>query len=129
MSRLIDETRRLFPIWKLSAVQEQALERHYELMVRWNARLNLTRITDEADAARRHYAESLFLAWCLPPGSLRIVDIGSGPGFPGFPIAVARPEVQVTLVESVSKKAMFLKEASRGEANVQVIAGRAESLR
>jgi 16S rRNA (guanine(527)-N(7))-methyltransferase RsmG len=116
---------RLFP---LNPAQAQALASHYELLLRWNRVLNLTRITDLGEAVERHYAESLFVASHLPAGAWRIADIGSGGGFPGFPIAVYRPECSVTLVEAHQRKAVFLKEASRNQPNVAVLAKRAEEV-
>ena len=113
---------------RLSSEQASRLQVHYELLVRWNRRLNLTRIEDMVDAVERHYAESLFLGSNLPPGELRIADVGSGGGFPGFPVAVLRPECKVTLIESHQRKAVFLKEASRGLANVRVVSKRAEEV-
>lgn len=109
--------------------QLDALQAHYELLVRWNRVLNLTRIEDAREAAERHYGESLFLASHLPAGSLRIADVGSGAGFPGFPVAVARPECEVSLVESHQRKAVFLREAGRGSKNIRVLAVRAEAVR
>jgi 16S rRNA (guanine527-N7)-methyltransferase len=108
--------------------QKLALEAHYELMLRWNAKLNLTRITDREEAWERHYKESIFLAHKLPPGPLKIADVGSGAGFPGIPIAVLRPECTVTLIESHQRKAVFLREATRGLPNVRVLAMRAEAV-
>ena len=116
-------------IVELSDSQVAILEAHYELLVRWNRKVNLTRIEKLEDAVERHYAESLFLAAHLPPGELRIVDIGSGPGFPGFPIAVLRADCAVVLIESHQRKAVFLREAGRGLPNVQVKASRAEDIR
>lgn len=113
---------------RLSPGEIARLEAHYQLLTRWNAKLNLTRIESLEDAVRLHYCESLFLAAALPPGPLRIADIGSGAGFPGLPIAVARPECSLTLVESHQRKAVFLREASRELTNVRVFAGRAEDL-
>jgi 16S rRNA G527 N7-methylase RsmG len=112
----------------LSPLQLSQLESHCELLLRWNRKLNLTRIEELEDVVRLHYGESLFLAQCLPPGPLRIVDVGSGGGFPGIPLAVSRPECQVTLVESHQRKAVFLREATRDQANVTVAAKRAEGL-
>jgi len=66
----------------LTVTQIDQLEAHYNLLVRWNARLNLTRIDSIEDAVRLHYCESLFVGTRLPAGSLRIVDVGSGAGFP-----------------------------------------------
>jgi 16S rRNA (guanine(527)-N(7))-methyltransferase RsmG len=97
-------------------------------MVRWNKTINLTRIEEVQEVVDRHYGESLFLGANLPPGSLRIADIGSGAGFPGVPIAVLRPECTVTLIESHQRKAVFLKEATRNLANVRVVAKRAEDI-
>ena len=108
--------------------QKLALEAHYELMLRWNAKLNLTRITDRVEAWERHYKESMFLAHKLPPGPLRIADVGSGAGFPGIPIAIVRPECHVTLIESHQRKAVFLREATRDLPNVRVLGVRAESV-
>lgn len=113
---------------ELSDEQLAALEAHYKLMVRWNKALNLTKITGVEEAIDRHYGESLFLGAHLPAGSLRIADIGSGPGFPGFPIAILRPECEVTLVESHQRKAVFLREASRAIRNIKVLAVRADQV-
>lgn len=115
----------MFPDW-ITPAQAAQLEAHFELLSRWNRRLNLTRIRDRAEAIERHYNESLFVARHLPSGPLRIADIGSGAGFPGFPIAVVRPECFVTLIESHQRKAVFLREATRGLPNVTVVARRAE---
>ena len=100
------------------------LEQHYELLQRWNRKLNLT----SEESLERHYGESLFLAEHLPAGPLKIADIGSGAGFPGFPVAVVRPDCQVTLIESHQRKAVFLKEASRKQLNIRVLAKRVEDI-
>src|ERR1700682_5683540 len=98
-------------------------------MLRWNKTINLTRIERVEEAVDRHYAESLFLGSNLPPGRLSIADVGSGAGFPGVPIAILRPELSVFLIESHQRKAVFLKEATRGLPNVSVSSKRAEDLR
>jgi 16S rRNA (guanine(527)-N(7))-methyltransferase RsmG len=118
---------RLRGIVALSAGQISALEAHYELLVRWNKTLNLTTITS-LEAVERHYCESLFLGAHLPAGNLRVVDVGSGAGFPVFPVAILRPDCTVALVESHQRKAVFLREASRKVANVRVMANRAEEV-
>lgn len=104
------------------------LERHYRLLLRWNQKMNLTRITSVQDAVRYHYCESLYLAQTLPEGALRIVDIGSGAGFPGIPVAIFRPDCEVHLVESHRRKAVFLSEATRSLPNARVLAVRSEDL-
>jgi 16S rRNA (guanine527-N7)-methyltransferase len=118
----------VFADFRLSAAQEAALEAHLDLLMRWNQKLNLTAIRNRAEAIERHYCESLFLGASLPPGALRIADVGSGAGFPGFPVAVLRPDCSVTLIESHQRKAVFLREASRGLSNVRVLAKRAEDV-
>jgi 16S rRNA (guanine(527)-N(7))-methyltransferase RsmG len=114
------------PYGTLSVDQLAQLERHYELLLRWNKTLNLTRIRDMEEAVCFHYCESLFLGKSLPPGRQRIIDVGSGAGFPGFPVALLRPDCSVDLVESHQRKAVFLREATDGLHNVRVLAKRAE---
>jgi 16S rRNA (guanine527-N7)-methyltransferase len=113
---------------ELSPLQLDQLSNHYADLTRWNARLNLTRITTELDAVRFHYCESLFLGRALPKEPQRIVDVGSGGGFPGIPVAILRPDCEVVLVESHLRKAVFLREASRNLPNVRVRSERAENL-
>lgn len=113
---------------RLSDEQLAALEAHYELMVRWNKSLNLTTVVAVREAVERHYCESIFLAARLPQNALAIADIGSGPGFPGVPVAIFRPECAITLIESHQRKAVFLREATRKLPNVRVIANRAEDI-
>jgi 16S rRNA (guanine527-N7)-methyltransferase len=120
--------RRLSGIAEPSDAQIEALHTHYGLLLRWNARLNLTRIASLEEAVERHYAESAFLASHLPPGAWRIADVGSGAGFPGVPVAVLRPDCEVTLIESHQRKAVFLREATRSMANTRVEPRRAEAL-
>ncbi len=105
-----------------------ALERHFELLLRWNRVLNLSAVRSEAEIVERHYCESLFLAAHLPAGRLAIADLGSGAGFPGIPVAVLRPDCRITLIESHQRKAVFLREAARAMQNVTVLAERAEEL-
>ena len=102
-----------------SPAQIGKMREHFALLETWNARINLTSILDPAEAARRHYGESAFLHRALPE-TASVVDIGSGAGFPGVPFAALRPATCVTLVESRRKKAMFLREATRGWPNVAV---------
>jgi len=115
-------------ILTLSGAQAEALEAHYDLLCRWNSRLNLTSIDSMEEAVERHYCEALFLAVHLPRASLRIVDIGSGAGFPGIPVAVVRPDCFVILVESHTRKSVFLREATRQFSNVTVLGKRAEAI-
>jgi len=107
------------------------LSGYLDLLVRWNARTNLTAIRSPEEMVRRHFGESLFAAGHLgDPAPTTLLDLGSGAGFPGVPIALLHPEIAVTLAESQNKKATFLREVSRtlGLRNVEVWAGRAEDL-
>jgi 16S rRNA (guanine527-N7)-methyltransferase len=83
------------------------------LLLRWNARMNLTAIREPGQMVRRHFAESLLVAREVPATAATMLDFGSGAGIPGIPVALARPELSVTLAESQSKKASFLREAVR----------------
>ncbi len=110
----------------LNSEQVDRLYAHYQTLVRWNRVLNLTTIREPAEVVRRHYCESLFAGANLPLEPLSVADIGSGAGFPGIPMAILRPDCRFALIESHMRKAVFLKEATRGWSNVQVIAQRAE---
>jgi len=109
----------------------QKLSAYLDLLLRWNARTNLTSIRQPEEIVRRHFGESLFAAANLgEPLPDTLLDLGSGAGFPGLPIALAHPQIAVTLAESQGKKASFLREAVRSleRGNVEVWAGRAETL-
>lgn len=114
------------PHGSLTDLQVHHLRRHYELLNRWNQKINLTRIRDLKESVQLNYCESLFLAQTLPSGPLRIVDVGSGAGFPGIPVAVLRPDCKVDLIESHHRKAAFLRQSTLDLPNVKVIAARAE---
>jgi len=107
------------------------LSDYLELLLRWNARVNLTAVREPEQIVTRHFGESLFAARALYPSAATdgtLVDIGSGAGFPGIPITLWAAEVDLTLVESKQKKVTFLREALRtlDLKNAQVFAGRAE---
>lgn len=116
-----------FGIAPLLPEQSQRLAEHYSLLNDWNRRLNLTRITAPKDAARRHYAESLCGARLIGDGR-KVLDVGSGAGFPGIPLAVIRPDLSVTALEPNLKKAIFLREAKArlGLTNFEVDQARLE---
>ena len=102
---------------------------YLDLLLKWNARTNLTAIRDPESIITRYFGESLFLAAHLPPGIRSVLDLGSGAGFPGLPLQFLRPELTVTLAESQHKKSAFLQEVVRSlRLNTTVHAGRAEEL-
>ena len=103
------------------------------LLDRWNRTYNLTAIRDPGEMVTRHLLDSLAMhpfVGTLGDGGGSLADLGTGPGLPGIPLAIARPQLQVTLVESNGKKARFLREAVRtlGLANARVAESRAEAL-
>jgi 16S rRNA (guanine527-N7)-methyltransferase len=93
----------------LSPEQLKLLGRHVDLLLKWNRSINLTAITDPDEVAEKHVLDSLAVVPVLPSGSL--LDAGTGGGFPGIPVAIAKPELEITLVDSVQKKVAFLKSA------------------
>lgn len=117
-----------FGLEPLTEHQIAQLVKHYSMLCHWNRRINLTRIIEPEQAARLHYAESLFGARFIGDAT-SLLDIGSGAGFPAVPLAVARPAVGVVALEANLKKSLFLKEviAELSLENFKVIADRLES--
>jgi 16S rRNA (guanine527-N7)-methyltransferase len=110
--------------------QLDLLSQFIDLLLEANARMNLTRLASRADAELLHVADALTLLPHLPGGARALADVGSGGGVPGIPLAIARPDARVTLIESTKKKAAFLEDAARtlGLTNVTVVARRAEDV-
>jgi 16S rRNA (guanine527-N7)-methyltransferase len=120
----------LEPFIKLDETRICSISTYIDLLLKWNARINLTAIREPSEIVQRHFGESLFAAKSLLDQKLlhTAIDLGSGAGFPGVPFALLAPDVQVTLIESQQKKATFLKELVRalGLSNVKVFGDRAE---
>lgn len=126
VERLYDSIRVVWPDAPgLTSGQIDALRSHFALLRKWNPRINLVGPSTIETAFLKHYAESLFLASRVPDGIDSILDAGSGAGFPGYPLAVLRPDVRVTLLESDRRKAAFLRE-SCNLANLTVFCSRLE---
>ena len=113
---------------QLDAALAPPLLTYLTLLDRWNRTYNLTAIRDPLEMVTRHLLDSLAMQPFLETGTL--ADLGTGPGLPGIPLAIARPQLQVTLVESNGKKARFMREAVRqlGLGNARVAESRAEAL-
>jgi 16S rRNA (guanine527-N7)-methyltransferase len=122
----------------LSAAQLIYISTYIDILLHWNQRINLTAVREPEEIVTRHFGESIFAARLLFPSSapvggplqeLRVIDVGSGVGFPGLPIKIWAPQIHLTLIESNQKKATFLREAVRkvGLDNVDVFMGRAET--
>jgi 16S rRNA (guanine527-N7)-methyltransferase len=150
--KLIATLLRPFLTWELSAAQLNKVVIYVDVLLKWNARINLTSIRNEDEVVTRHFGESFFLAQSLfpkmpsetrgkgdqdqgeslegTPGRERVLDVGSGAGFPGLPMKIWADEVQLTMVEANHKKSTFLREVVRAiaEQDVSVTSERAESL-
>ncbi len=115
---------------RLSMNEVEQLVQYYALVLKWNPQLHLTTITEPAEFFRRHLCETIFLTRQLAPEVAEVWDLGSGLGVPGLPLAILRPDLQVKLVESSRRKAIFLDEAvyRTGNQNLTVLSQRFESL-
>src|SRR5687768_3708569 len=89
------------------------LSRYLDLLLFWNRKVNLTAVREPREIVDRHFVDSLAVLPHIPPTARTLVDIGSGGGFPGAVIALARPDLAVSLVESIHKKAAFLEALRR----------------
>ena len=105
-----------------------AFRRYYTLLEERNRQMNLTAITAEDEVARLHFLDCAAVLPFLPTGGIRLLDIGSGAGFPGLVLKLLRPELSLTLLDSQQKRVHFLEEAceSLGLSDVSCIAVRAE---
>ena len=115
----------------LPQADEQALERfeiYHRLLAEWNERMNLTAITDPVEVAQKHFADSLAALPYLKPG-MQVIDVGTGAGFPGIPLLIMEPGLELTLADSLQKRLTFL-EALLQELGLTaaLVHGRAEAL-
>lgn len=114
--------------WELPGHQLAALERYCQALWEWNTHINLTRHSDFESFAARDLVDTLQLSQLLRPNEV-VLDVGSGGGIPGLTLAILRPDLKVTLTDSVAKKARALERlAESAGVHVEVYAARAESL-
>ena len=109
--------------------QSDLLHRLTEIMLETNKSMNLTAIKDEKAVILKHYVDSLLLAPYIPEGST-VLDVGCGAGFPTFPLAIFRPDLTITALDSTAKRIAYVQNTARalGLGNVTAIAARAEEL-
>ena len=128
---LLEET--TFPALGLEEEKALLFRRYFQELVEWNRAVNLTAIVEPDEVAAKHFRDSLSVARAIPGETLAggsLLDVGSGAGFPGLPLKIAWPGLNVTLLESVGKKAAFLRHVvdGLGLSGVAVENGRAETL-
>ncbi|NWG07126.1 MAG: 16S rRNA (guanine(527)-N(7))-methyltransferase RsmG [Chloroflexi bacterium] len=130
MEKLIHDAQALFNI-HITGRQVMSLITYEKELLEWNQKFNLTAIRDVESIRTKHFLDSFscVLAWKTSPPN-HLIDVGTGAGFPGLPLKILYPNMKLTLVESVGKKAMFCQHivSVLGLANVEVIQARAEVL-
>lgn len=94
---------------EITAEQLGFFDDYYETLVEWNKKTNLTALTEARDVALKHFLDSLTAEWLIPTGA-RVADVGSGAGFPGLPLKIYRPDIEITLMDSLNKRIAFLNE-------------------
>lgn len=118
---------------KLSEEQVGKFYKYYQLLIEWNSMMNLTAITKMDEVITKHFVDSLSLKKVikdLDQKSYRLIDIGTGAGFPGIPLKIVFPEIKVTLLDSLNKRVKFLNEVITvlGLKDIEAVHGRAEDL-
>jgi 16S rRNA (guanine527-N7)-methyltransferase len=127
-----DAIQRALSEFQLQANNQQVLQiqQYIALLLQWNEKINLTAIRDPIEILYRHFCESMYGAGAIPEKECRLADVGSGGGFPGLPLKIIRPEIELFLVEANVKKATFLAEVVRelGLSDARVVVSRYEEL-
>ncbi|MGX7092723.1 16S rRNA (guanine(527)-N(7))-methyltransferase RsmG [Hutsoniella sourekii] len=94
----------------LSETQLEQFKRYFELLIEWNNKINLTAITEESEVYLKHFYDSLMPLWMTPiTDNQSLCDVGAGAGFPSLPMKIIRPDLQVTIIDSLNKRINFLK--------------------
>jgi len=128
--QLIDKILREYGVTALTPLVRTGIQRYISLLLRWNQKISLTTITDPIDIVRLHFAESMFAGSAVPIPNGRLADVGTGAGFPGLPLKLLIPSLNLVLVEPTAKKASFLAECVRelNLTDVEVLRTRFEDL-
>ena len=114
----------------LNEQQISKFQRYLELLLEWNEKFNLTAITDKDEIEEKHFIDSIELIKFFDVKNKTLLDVGSGAGFPGIPLAIVEPTLKITLLESNGKRVSFLREVVNDLdlKNVDIIQGRSEEL-
>lgn len=112
----------------LSSRQQEQFALYYQILVEWNQKMNLTAITEKEDVYLKHFYDSLTIAFDFKFDHQKIIDVGAGAGFPSIPLKIVFPELQVTIVDSLTKRITFLNHLFKQLEleNCQAISARAE---
>ena len=121
--KLLDE-------FRLNETQISKFEKYLELLLEWNEKFNLTAITDKDEIEEKHFIDSIELVKFFDVKNKTLLDVGSGAGFPGIPLAIVEPTLNIPLLESNGKRVSFLREVVKelDLKNVEIIQGRSEEL-
>lgn len=114
----------------LNKQQISKFQKYLELLLEWNEKFNLTAITDKDEIEEKHFIDSIELVKFFDVKNKTLLDVGSGAGFPGIPLAIVEPTLSITLLESNGKRVSFLREVVKELElkNVEIIQGRSEEL-
>ena len=115
--------------FNFSVEQLEKFYKYMNLLIEWNEKMNLTAITEPNDIILKHFIDSITINKYIE-NSVKVVDVGTGAGFPGIPLSIIRTDLQITLVDSLNKRLMFLQEIKKELElkNIDIVHARAEEL-
>jgi len=109
--------------------QLQQFDIYYKLLIEWNNKINLTAITEKDEVYLKHFYDSLCLIKANDMNEQTILDVGSGAGFPSIPLKIIFPKLKITIIDSLNKRVMFLKQLTKAlDIEAELLHGRAEEL-
>ncbi len=114
----------------LNSKQLKDFERYYQSLITWNKKVNLTSITEKNEIYSKHFVDSLWLSKVTKLNNQKILDVGSGAGFPSIPLKIVYPNLEITIIDSLNKRISFLKNlADELSITVELIHGRIEDFK